>query len=975
MGKKHKKYKPEWRTVDGDYEDQPLDKPLKLVLKVGGSEVTELSGSGHDSSYYDDRSDHERERHKEKKKKKKKKSEKEKDKHLDDEERRRRKEEKKKKREREQLENTASSVPVEPFTLPKSVEVKPVVVVVEERKRKREKFEMEVDEFPSVKVEPETQVDRPVRACRTQQESESTPRQQLLEHFLRLLQRKDAHGFFAFPVTDAIAPGYSSIIKHPMDFSTMKEKIAMNEYKTVTEFKADFKLMCDNAMVYNRPETVYYKAAKKLLHTGFKMMSKERLLALKRSMSFMHDMDFSQQAAILGDEDVVGEEPVPEVAHFHTESAKKSKKQPVKEPMLSDLYEPEGNACSLTDSTAEEHVLALVEHAADEARDRINRYMPNSKIGYIKKEADGSLIYTVVNQDPEAEDEETHVVDLSSLSNKLLPGLTTLGFKDDRRHKVTFLSSAYHVQTLQNNSVYPDLLPEEMDMLYSAYGDETGVQCALSLQEFVKDCGSFTKRLVDDLLDKMTGNDHSKAIYQIRQVSYEQPKANLFLSEKRNLPVDDIKSALCDMQSADEAMMDTGSVLDFMSLKNYPDMTLDMLNPLAGKHVKKEPEHEDSHQHFDDTAKLLQEFQDAAVDRVGSRPSSNLSSLSNVSERDQHHLGSSPHLGVGDQAEMVHDPYEFLQSPEADPVIIQRWMYRGNQNLWKLDVNDVSRLDRRSRRTVPTWRESNNELVSAPVHSRVNGWSLPIHVLQPVGWLLYGFMAIVGFGVYIPLLPSPWNYISYGVIGTAFVLHLLTHLAAETIDPADYAVRMKKDYSIPMPVFDRRKQPHRKPSILSESARLLFLRRGSKVKHCGSCNKCIADFDHHCNWLNNCVGKRNYCVFRYQDRGQRTKTICAQVRYQAKHISISIPVYRCDTGTYSFSLQKKPQSGENGQNGPNNGSNSAIQVIPGAAPETCMVSMRRMESPSTIRSEDPVSQSPLGTSTVHAAEVHQQRLH
>ena len=32
-------------------------------------------------------------------------------------------------------------------------------------------------------------------------------------------------------------------------------------------------------------------------------------------------------------------------------------------------------------------------------------------------------------------DEETHMVDLSSLSNKLLPGLTTLGFKDDRRHK------------------------------------------------------------------------------------------------------------------------------------------------------------------------------------------------------------------------------------------------------------------------------------------------------------------------------------------------------------------------------------------------------------------------------------------------------------------------------------------------------------------------------------------------------------
>ncbi|MEE6512735.1 hypothetical protein FKM82_019938 [Ascaphus truei] len=99
MGKKHKKHKSEWRSYDAGERGSPgeqsqyyVEKPLKLVLKVGGSEVTELSGSGHDSSFYDDRSDHEqRERHKEKKKKKKKKSEKEKDKHLDDEERRRRK--------------------------------------------------------------------------------------------------------------------------------------------------------------------------------------------------------------------------------------------------------------------------------------------------------------------------------------------------------------------------------------------------------------------------------------------------------------------------------------------------------------------------------------------------------------------------------------------------------------------------------------------------------------------------------------------------------------------------------------------------------------------------------------------------------------------------------------------------------------------------------------------------------------------
>ncbi|XP_068932346.1 bromodomain-containing protein 9 isoform X5 [Petaurus breviceps papuanus] len=658
MGKKHKKHKTEWRSSYNDYVDKPLEKPLKLVLKVGGSEVTELSGSGHDSSYYDDRSDHERERHKEKKKKKKKKSEKEKEKHLDDEERRKRKEEKKRKREKEHCDT-----------------------------------EGETDDFdPGKKVEVEPPPDRPVRACRTQPaENESTPIQQLLEHFLRQLQRKDPHGFFAFPVTDAIAPGYSMIIKHPMDFGTMKDKIVANEYKSVTEFKADFKLMCDNAMTYNRPDTVYYKLAKKILHTGFKMMSKERLLALKRSMSFMQDMDFSQQAALLGNEDTAVEEPVPEVVPVQVETTKKSKK-PSKEVIRAErdlerpsspapflqaglysnhprkipahhflknlqrrrlhslpccIFEPEGNACSLTDSTAEEHVLALVEHAADEARDRINRYLPNSKMGYLKKNGDGALLYSVVNlSDPEAEDEETHPVDLSSLSSKLLPGFTTLGFKDERRNKVTFLTSSGTALSVQNNSVFSDLKSDEMELLYSAYGDETGIQCALSLQEFVKDSGSYSKKIVDDLLDQITGGDHSKIIYQLKQ--------------RRNIPMkppDEIKIG-------DSIGENNSSVLDFMSMKSYSDVSLDisMLSSL-GK-VKKELDHDDNHLNLDETTKLLQDLHEAQTDRVGSRPSSNLSSLSNTSERDQHHLGSPSHLSVGEQQDMVHDPYEFLQSPE-----------------------------------------------------------------------------------------------------------------------------------------------------------------------------------------------------------------------------------------------------------------------------------------------------------------------
>ena len=43
-----------------------------------------------------------------------------------------------------------------------------------------------------------------------------------LEYLLKLLQKKDTNEFFANPVNDQFAPGYSSIIKVPMDFSTIR---------------------------------------------------------------------------------------------------------------------------------------------------------------------------------------------------------------------------------------------------------------------------------------------------------------------------------------------------------------------------------------------------------------------------------------------------------------------------------------------------------------------------------------------------------------------------------------------------------------------------------------------------------------------------------------------------------------------------------------------------------------------------------
>jgi hypothetical protein len=68
---------------------------------------------------------------------------------------------------------------------------------------------------------------------------------------------------FLYPV-DPVAlniPHYFNMIKHPMDFTTIKTKLMYNAYDCEVDFNADMNLVFDNCIAFNGVDSAYGKIA------------------------------------------------------------------------------------------------------------------------------------------------------------------------------------------------------------------------------------------------------------------------------------------------------------------------------------------------------------------------------------------------------------------------------------------------------------------------------------------------------------------------------------------------------------------------------------------------------------------------------------------------------------------------------------------------------------------------------------------
>ncbi|XP_015430480.1 PREDICTED: peregrin [Dufourea novaeangliae] len=105
---------------------------------------------------------------------------------------------------------------------------------------------------------------------------ELRPLESILRTLLDAIKAKDVNDVFGQPVNTKEVPDYLEIVTHPMDLSTMQVKIERQEYDTIGAFEADFNLMVNNCLAYNRKDTMFYRAGIKMKEQGSLLIDQAR---------------------------------------------------------------------------------------------------------------------------------------------------------------------------------------------------------------------------------------------------------------------------------------------------------------------------------------------------------------------------------------------------------------------------------------------------------------------------------------------------------------------------------------------------------------------------------------------------------------------------------------------------------------------------------------------------------------------------
>nr|SVE74119.1 EOG090X04G3 [Daphnia barbata] len=648
--KKHKKHKSDrWGRYESAQGGQGTDRPqLRLILKVGGASTPDLVDHGDSSSGISHRQGvvhtpygaeddsrqspfsilggSEKEKHKKKKEKKKKKN-----KEKDREKKRHKHKDKKRKDKDESAAEGDESLRYEVIT------VQPCNLT--------EGTGSNLSASLATRVQRTSPGAAPLLRTSLRPRQEKPALQKLLELLLPNLEHKDPRQFFAWPVTDSIAPNYSSIITKPMDFSTMKHKIEENQYKTLQEFTDDFVLMCNNAMTYNQPDTVYYKAAKRLLHTGLRTLTPEKVRPYVPTISNYGELTVTHLGfepleesfrafAIRQEQSAGGVEPVDHEMETGFSSGGETAAETAREGFLKNESPNKNQFDALPDDMTPDEILEQASEAAQIAANKLHYQHPNAKMGFLRQRKDGTTSLAILTPcHPGTQPGTTEVpVTLGALTGKIQPGPGTgqlMGFREDRRNQVKSVKPLYYgpfgSYAPSYDSTFSNLTKEESDLVLTTYGEETGVPYAESILDFVRDCG-YALHIADDLLNLMTHSEHStvaRILEEKRRIHQQQILQQL---EQEQIQQQE-QQLLQSHQANDDAY-------NLNALRSLGDLGIDVsfLDSFEAQIKAEERARQASQSCLDETGSLISTLERTQRERLSKTPPPHLSNIMPPSE-------------------------------------------------------------------------------------------------------------------------------------------------------------------------------------------------------------------------------------------------------------------------------------------------------------------------------------------------------
>lgn len=129
------------------------------------------------------------------------------------------------------------------------------------------------------------------------------PLKEVLAKLIGQLKKKDDYAFFISPVDPSRVQGYAELIKHPMDLGTMSTKVARGKYRSLEEFTTDFRLVVNNAKIFNPPGTIYHTEAERLEAWGLDHIAKASAHVIEYETDWNIDVEQDEDAALNIDED------------------------------------------------------------------------------------------------------------------------------------------------------------------------------------------------------------------------------------------------------------------------------------------------------------------------------------------------------------------------------------------------------------------------------------------------------------------------------------------------------------------------------------------------------------------------------------------------------------------------------------------------------------------------------------------------